>query len=136
MTSAINTNTPPMINGRAIICEAPRYRVPMRLVRLVARPFGYFAFVVALLALSGAAKLLGEKHELGYFSARLARTLWRYPEVTRRGVLMAWLVWTGLFAIAVSPIDPIASRWDEVALAAVALTVLWHRIAGGRRAGR
>jgi hypothetical protein len=45
-------------------------------------------------------------------------------------------VWAVLFAIAVSPIDPIASRWDEVALAAVALTALWNRIAGGHRAGR
>jgi hypothetical protein len=108
----------------------------MRPVRLLVGPFGYLLFVIALLALSAAARLLGERHELGYFSARLARTVWRYPEVTRRGVQMAWLIWAVLFVIAVSPFDPIASRWDEVALGAVALTVLWHRIAGGHRAGR
>ena len=93
----------------------------MHMVRLIVRPLGYLAFVVALLALSVAARLLGERHELGYFTGRLARMLWRYPEVTRPGVQVAWLVWATLFAIAASPIDPIASSWDEVALGAVAL---------------
>jgi hypothetical protein len=79
------------------------------LVRFLARPFGYLAFVVALLALSATARLLGDANELGFFSGRLVRTLWRYPEVTRRGVQMAWLVWALLLAIALSPIDPIAS---------------------------
>jgi hypothetical protein len=106
------------------------------LVRLIARPFGYLSFVLALAALSGAARLLGEEHELGFFSERLARALWRYPEVTRRGVQVAWLIWAVLFGIAVSPLDPIASSWDEVALAAVALVVLWHRIVAVRRAVR
>jgi hypothetical protein len=101
--------------------------------RLLVRPFGYLAFVIALAALSGAAWLLGERHELGFFSGRLSRMLWRYPEVTRRGVETAWLVWAALFAVAVSPLDPIASSWDEVVLGALALGVLWHRIHGGNR---
>jgi hypothetical protein len=88
------------------------------------------------MALSGAARLLGERHELGFFCGRLARMLWRYPEVTRRGVQMAWLAWAVLIGIAISPIDPIASWWDEVALAAVALGALWPRMFGGHRAGR
>jgi hypothetical protein len=96
------------------------------LVRFLARPFGYLAFVVALLALSGTARLLGERHELGFFSARLADMIWRYPEVTRGGVRMAWLVWAALFGIALSPVDPIATRWDEVALGTVALLALWR----------
>jgi hypothetical protein len=106
------------------------------LVRFLLRPFGYLAFVLALLALSVAARLLGESNELGFFAERLSRTLWRYPEITRRGVQTAWLVWAALFGIALSPIDPITTPWDEVALGAVALIVLWHRISGERRAGR
>ena len=102
--------------------------------RVIVRPFGYLAFVVALAALSTAAWLLGERDELGFFSGRLSRMLWRYPEVTRRGVETAWLVWAALFALAVSPLDPIASRWDEVVLGASALGVLWHRIHAGSRA--
>jgi hypothetical protein len=102
--------------------------------RALLRPFGYLAFVIALAALSGAAWLLGERHELGFFADRLSRMLWRYPEVTRRGVETAWLVWAALFALAVSPLDPIASWWDEVVLAALALGALWHRIHGVNRA--
>jgi hypothetical protein len=98
------------------------------------RPVAYLLFVVSLAALSGAAKLLGERHELGFFSGRLARMLWRYPEVTRRGVQMAWLAWATLFVIAASPLDPIASSWDEVALGAVALLAVWHWLAVGHRA--
>ena len=105
----------------------------MFLVRLLVRPFGYLAFVVALLALSGAARLLGETHELGFFAGRLARTVWRYPEVTRRGVQMAWLMWAVLCGVALSPIDPLATLWDEVALGAAALIVLWRRLFGGPR---
>lgn len=105
----------------------------MYLVRFLLRPFGYLAFVVALLALSGAARLLGETHELGFFAGRLARTVWRYPEVTRRGVQMAWLVWAVLCGVALSPIDPLATLWDEVALGAAALVVLWRRLFGGPR---
>jgi hypothetical protein len=108
----------------------------MDLLRLLVRPFGYLAFVLALLALSAAAKLLGEKDELGFFSERLARTLWRYPEVTRNGVLTAWLLWAGLFVVAVSPIDPLTTRWDEVALGGVGLAAIWHQTAGGHRAER
>jgi hypothetical protein len=102
--------------------------------RALLRPFGYLAFVIALAALSGAARLLGERHELGFFSGRLSRMLWRYPEVTRRGVETAWFVWAALFVIALTPLDPIASWWDEVALGALALGVLWHRIYGANRA--
>ena len=108
----------------------------MYLVRLVIRPFGYLAFVVALVALAGAAKLLGEDHELGYFAGRLAKTMWRYPEITRRGVQMGWLVWALLFAIALSPLDPLATPWDEVALGVGALIVIWRRLFGGHQAGR
>ena len=41
-------------------------------VRFVLRPFGYLAFVLALASLSAAAKLLGDKDELGFFTGRLA----------------------------------------------------------------
>jgi hypothetical protein len=105
-------------------------------MRFLLRPFGYLAFVIALTALSAAAKLLGETHELGFFSSRLAKTVWRYPEVTRRGVQMAWLMWAALFAVALSPLDPLATPWDEVGLAALACLVLWRRFAVEHRAGR
>jgi hypothetical protein len=108
----------------------------MHLVRLLVRPFGYLAFLAALVVLSGAARLLGERHELGFFCERLVRMLWRYPELTRRGIQTAWLVWAVLTAIAVSPLDPIASPWDEAALGAVALVAVWRRISGGHQAGR
>jgi hypothetical protein len=109
----------------------------MRLVvRTVLRPVGYLMFVVALAALSGAARLLGERDELGFFSGRLASMMWRYPEITRPGVKAAWLTWAFLFAVAVSPLDPIASRWDEVALAGLAVALLWRRFVGGKQAGR
>lgn len=104
-------------------------------MRVVLRPFGYLAFLVSLLALTASARLLGEKHELGFFAGRLARTVWRYPEVTRRGVQFAWLLWVALFAMALSPLDPVASRWDEVGLASLAALVLWYRFAAGQRDG-
>lgn len=106
----------------------------MWLGRPLLRPLGYLLFVVALAALSGAAKVLGDSHELGFFSGRLARMLWRYPEVTRRGVQIAWITWALMFGVALSPLDPIASRWDEVALGALALAAVWHRIVHGQRA--
>lgn len=108
----------------------------MRWLRLALRPVGYLAFVVALAALSLAARLLGEGDDLGFFSTRLSKLLWSYPEVTRRGIQAAWLLWAILFAIALSPIDPIPSWWDEVALAALALGVAWRRVAAGRPGGR
>jgi hypothetical protein len=107
-----------------------------RVVKACTRPFGYLAFVVTLTALSASAKLLGEEHELGYFAARLNETIRRYPEVTRRGVQMAWLSWFALLALALSPIDPLATRWDEVLLVAVAFGVLWRRHFGGHPFGR
>jgi hypothetical protein len=108
----------------------------MRLVRTVLRPAGYLMFVAALAALSAASRLLGERDELGFFSGRLASMLWRYPEVTRPGVRAAWLIWAILFAVAVSPFDPIASSWDEVALGGVGCAGLWRHFFGGRQAGR
>lgn len=103
------------------------------LARFLLRPFGYLAFVTALLALSATARLLGERHELGFFAGRLARMMWRYPEVTRRGVQTAWLLWAALLAVTLSPIDPVTTRWDEAVLAAAALPALWHRLAVARR---
>jgi hypothetical protein len=104
-------------------------------VRFLLRPVGYLSFVLALAALSIAAKALGDRDELGYFTDRLARTIWRYPEVTRRGVQIAWCVWTVAFLVALPPLDPLATPWDEVVLAAAAMAVLWRRI-GGHRAER
>ena len=106
-----------------------------RAVRLVLRPFGYLAFVVGLAALSLTAKLLGDRHELGFFAGRLSRSVWRYPEVTRRGVQAAWAVWAVLFWVALV-VDPLATPWDEVALGAVAALALAHHFVSARRAGR
>jgi hypothetical protein len=105
-------------------------------VRILLRPFGYLAFVLALASLSVAAKLLGDKDELGFFTDRLAAMLWRYPEVTRRGVQIAWVVWAVAFLIALPPLDPLSTPWDEVVLGAVAMGVLWRRTFVARRAGR
>jgi hypothetical protein len=104
------------------------------LVLACIRPFGYLAFVLALAALSASARLLGEEHELGFFAGRLNEMIRRYPEVTRRGVQMAWAAWAVLFALAASPLSP--THWDEVALGAIALGVLWRRMLVARRAGR
>lgn len=106
------------------------------LVRLLVRPFGYLAFVLALASLSAAAKLLGEADELGFFTGRLANMLWRYPEVTRKGVQIAWVAWALAFVIALPPLDPLSTPWDEVVLGAAAMIVLWRRTVGGRRVGR
>lgn len=107
------------------------------MLRLVVRPFGYLAFVIALAALSTTAWLLGEdREELGFFAGRLARSVWRYPEVTRRGVRMAWLAWSGLLVLALSPFDPLTTRWDEVVLTGLALAVVWRRFFAARQAGR
>lgn len=104
----------------------------MRSLRFVVRPFGYLAFAVSLSVLSAAAWLLGEEHELGFFAGRLARTMRRYPEVTRRGVQMAWLTWAVLLAVALSPLDPLTTRWDEVVLVGLALAALWRRLFADR----
>ena len=108
----------------------------MSRLRFVVRPFGYLAFVLALASLSAAAKLLGDKDELGFFTGRLAAMLWRYPEVTRKGVQIAWVVWALAFVVALSPLDPLSTPWDEVVLGAAAMAVLWRRTVGGRRAER
>jgi hypothetical protein len=111
-------------------------RASATLVRACLRPFGYLAFVVALGALSSAARLLGDEHELGFFAGRLSGMIWRYPEVTRRGVQVAWLAWAVMLGIAVSPADPITSRWDEALLLAFAACVILRRTRAGRRAAR
>jgi hypothetical protein len=105
-------------------------------VRVLVRPLGYLAFVLALASLSAAARLLGEKDELGFFTGRLANMLWRYPEVTRKGVQTAWVVWALAFVIALPPLDPLSTPWDEVVLGVAAMAVLWRRTVGGRRVGR
>jgi hypothetical protein len=106
-------------------------------IRFLVRPFGYLAFVLALASLSAAAKLLGEADELGFFTGRLANMLWRYPEVTRKGVQIAWVVWALAFAIAISPYDPLTTTpWDEVVLGGAAMIVLWRRTVGAHRAER
>jgi hypothetical protein len=106
----------------------------IELIRFLMQPLGYLAFVLALGALSIASALLGESHELGFFAGRVSRMIWRYPEVTRRGVQVAWMAWAVLIVLAVSPVSP--TRWDEVALGALALAVLWRRAFGARRAVR
>jgi hypothetical protein len=105
-------------------------------MRACLRPFGYLAFVVALGALSSAARLLGDEHELGFFAGRLSGMIWRYPEITRRGVQMAWLAWAVMLAVAISPADPITSRWDEALLLALAMCVTWRRTRAGHRVER
>src|SRR2546427_1505235 len=73
--------------------EALLIRRVRKLLLIATRPLGYLAFVAALAALSTSAKLLGDEHELGFFAGCLNETIRRYPEVTRRGVQMAWLSW-------------------------------------------
>ena len=102
----------------------------MHLMRLAARPLGYLAFVCALFALSAASRLLGETHELGFFSGRLSRAIWRYPEITRPGVHMAWAAWAVMFCVAASPVDPLATWWDAVALATLAAAIRWRGLFG------
>lgn len=108
----------------------------MGVVGLLVRPFGYLAFLVAVSALRVASLFLGERDELGFFARRLAALVWRYPEVTRRSLQTGWALWAIVLAVAVSPIDPLVTVWDEVALVAVAVGVLWRRLLGGRRAER
>jgi hypothetical protein len=105
----------------------------MYLVRLLIRPLGHLSFVIALLALTGAAKLLGEKNQLGVICSRLSNAIWRHPDVTRPGFRFAWLLWGALLAVAMSPIDPLATRWDAVALVALGLAVVWRRLFASRR---
>src|SRR5437899_893920 len=51
--------------------EVPLIRLVRGVLLVIARPFGYLAFVAALAALSTSAKLLGDEHELGFFAGRL-----------------------------------------------------------------
>ena len=105
----------------------------MYVLRLLCRPFGYLAFVLALFALSAASRVLGETHELGYFSGQLSRAVWRYPEITRPGVQTAWAIWAVFFGVAASPFDPLATWWDAVALGALAAGIVWRHLLGGQR---
>ena len=106
----------------------------MFLLRLVARPLGHLAFVVALLALTGAARLLGESNQLGVICRRLSDSMWAHPDVTRPGIRVAWMIWALLLAVALSPLDPLAaSRWDAVALVALGLAIAWRRLFASRR---
>jgi hypothetical protein len=102
----------------------------------LARPFGYLAFVIAVASLSVAGILLGEEHELGFFARRLGDAIRRYPEITRPGVQVAWVCWLVLLVIALSPVDPITSRWDEVVLVLLAAVVLWCRMLAARSSAR
>jgi hypothetical protein len=100
-------------------------------LRICLRPFGHLAFVVAVWALSASATLLGREDALGGFAGRLRDAIGNHPEVTRRGVLVAWTTWGVLFVLACSPLDPLATWWDELALGAVAAGILWHRMLSG-----
>ena len=71
----------------------------------------------------------------GYFSDRLARMIWRYPSVTRPGVQIAWLTWAALVVICVDPVDPLHTVWDQYALIAAALIVVWRRVGEGLEPG-
>jgi hypothetical protein len=105
----------------------------MYLARFLVRPIGHLVFVIALLALTGAAKLLGEKNQLGVICGRLAQAIWRYPDVTRPGIRVAWVLWALLLVVTVSPLGPLATRWDAVALGAIGLSALWRRFFAARR---
>jgi hypothetical protein len=105
----------------------------MFLVRLVARPLGHLVFVVAVVALSGAANLLGEGNQLGVICRRLSDSLWSHPDVVRPGIRIAWLVWAVLLAVALSPLDPHANRWDAAVLVALGLAAVWRRLFASRR---
>jgi hypothetical protein len=105
----------------------------MYLLRLLARPLGHLSFAIALLALSSAAKLLGDNNQLGVICGRLSKAIWRHPDVTRTGVRLIWILWAVLFAVAISPIDPLATQWDGVALAACGLAAVWRRLFASRR---
>jgi len=99
--------------------------------RVCLRPFGHLAFVVAVWALSVSATLLGRQDDLGGFAGRLSDAIHNHPEVTRLGVRMAWITWGVVFALACSPLDALATWWDELALGAVAAGILWHRMFAG-----
>jgi hypothetical protein len=104
-------------------------------LRAILRPFGSLAFVVALGVLWVSGRLLGAHDDLGFFAQRLHATITRHPEVIRQGLVMAWLLWLLAFVLALSPLDPIASRWDEVLLGGLAVNVLWRRALDARRVG-
>ena len=125
------------LRARGAAAVPARLRSALAFVaRALLRPFGYLAFAVALASLAACARLLGERDELGYFVARLSATLHRYPEVTRRGVIAAWASWAILVGVAISSLDPLATDWDEVALAAAGVVVALRGLLVARRAGR
>jgi hypothetical protein len=97
-------------------------------------------FVAGMLLLALAAGLLGEDHELGYFSSCISRSVWRYPEVTRRGFQVIAAIFLLLAVLAFTPpdIDGLSPAgwgprgwglgWDGLAYLAIA-------IVAARRAG-
>jgi hypothetical protein len=99
--------------------------------QLLLRPLGYLAFTVAVWALAICARLLGHEHELGSFADRLAKAFARHPELTRQGARVAWALWGVIFVLACSPLDPLATWWDEVALGAIAIGTLWQSLVSG-----
>lgn len=107
--------------GKAAALVAQRaWSVPLAVIHA----FGYLAFALAVVALSTATALLGERHELGYFAGRLSGAIRRYPEITRRGVRMAWVCWALLLIVALTD----SEWWDEIILLAVAVAVVARRI--------
>lgn len=96
--------------------------------RMCAQPLGYLAFLIAAWALAICSRLLGRGDPLGSFAGRLSDALGRHPDITRPGIRVAWLAWAVLLVLACSPLDPMATWWDELVLAAVAIGCVWHRI--------
>ncbi|HWG09479.1 MAG TPA: hypothetical protein VN672_10795 [Solirubrobacteraceae bacterium] len=101
------------------------------IAQLLLRPFGYLAFTVAVWALAICARLLGREHDLGGFAGRLALAFGRHPELTRQGLRVAWTLWGFALVLACSPLDPLATWWDEVVLVAIAAGMLWQRLFTG-----
>jgi hypothetical protein len=89
----------------------------LRKTHLVLWPAGHLLFIVGVAVLSAAAVLLGDEHELGFFTRRLAFPIWRCEEVTRRGRQLLWLLWTAATGVAIFATP---TRWDEVGLTAIA----------------
>jgi hypothetical protein len=114
----------------------------MYFVRLLLRPLGYLAFTAAVAALSTAAWLLGSTHELGFFVGRLARMIQSYPEITRRGVQIAWGVWFALLLYVMGPWSPTGlavwdfrdePHWDELVVVAIGALLLLRRLSRRRQ---
>jgi hypothetical protein len=108
----------------------------LRFLRIVLRPFGYLAFVAAAAMLSSAARLLGERHALGFFAGRLASSIRQYPNVTRPGVQTAWAIWAVAFLAAVSPNVPLPSPWDVAITGGFGVVGVLHHFTAMSRSRR